>query len=135
MHLGEDVEELDEDQGCEGDAHDVHERVLEEDDREKHDHGALEDADPHPDEEGLEVQRATLLKRLVERGELHDLLQVHILVEDQSEDRHRSIDRGVAHHEIAVVDGDCHKEKDDREDSLNNGDDQTAMDDELGQHS
>ena len=55
MYLGEDVKQLDEDEGGEGDAHDVHKRVVEEDDTWEHNHSTLIDWDPNPYQEGLEV--------------------------------------------------------------------------------
>ncbi len=56
-----DVEQLNENEGREGDGGHVGERVREEDDGAKDDHATLEDGHPKPDEEGLKVQGTTLL--------------------------------------------------------------------------
>lgn len=111
VHLRENVEELDENQGGEGDAHDVHEGVVEEDDAEQHYHCALVDRNPDPYQEGLEVQGSPFLQRLVKGRVTHHSLSVCILVEDEREDRKHGENSTVAHHQITIEDWDCdHKE-------------------------
>ena len=80
MNLSEDVQKLDENQGCEVDTHDIHKGIVEEDDTREHYHCSLIDRDPNPDQEGLEVERPTQLKGLVEGRVAHDGLTINILV-------------------------------------------------------
>ena len=55
VHLGEDVQKLNENQGSESDAHNVHKRIVEENYTWEHNHCSLVDWDPDPNKEGLEV--------------------------------------------------------------------------------
>lgn len=86
---------------------------------------------PDPDEESFVVELAAFLEGLVELRELFDFVFVDVLVEDDAEDGEHGIDGGVTEHEIAVVDGDGDGVEDQGEDSLDDGDDETSMDDEL----
>lgn len=134
VDLSVDVEELDNDEGGEGDGDDVGEGVVEENDGSEHDDAALEDGLEGPDEEGLAVQTSAFLEGLIERGELHDRLGVDVDVENEGEDGKRGVDGGVAEHEESIVDGDSDEEEDDREESLDDGDDEASVDDELAEH-
>ena len=80
VNLGEDIEQLYEDQTRECDANYVHERVIKPGYRKQHDCSSLEDRDPYPGQEGLEVERSSFLQRLVEWWEFHHGLSINISV-------------------------------------------------------
>jgi hypothetical protein len=61
VHLGEDVQQLNEDEGGEGDTHNVHKRIVEENNTWEHYDCTLVDWDPNPDQEGLEVKWPSFL--------------------------------------------------------------------------
>ena len=89
---------------------------------------------PKPDREGLETETAALLKTLVERRELQHGVHVGILVEHQREDRQVRVDGRVTEHEVSIVDRDSNEVEHDGEESLDDGDDEASVEDELGQH-
>ena len=80
------------DEGREGDGHDRYEGVLEESDGEEHDDGSLVDGFPHPDKEGLGVERPSRLQSLVENGILEAGGAIDVFVEDKREYRQRRVD-------------------------------------------
>ncbi len=56
VDLGEHIEHLNQDEACEGNAHNVHEGVVKPDDRKDHDSCTLEYRNPDPYQEGFEIQ-------------------------------------------------------------------------------
>jgi hypothetical protein len=76
----DDIEHLKTDQGRESDCHDVDKTIRKQGDCHKHDHGCLENGDPHPNQKGFHVHLPSQLKGFVERGVLHAVIEVHILV-------------------------------------------------------
>lgn len=81
--------------------------------------------------EGLDGERAGLVQFLVEVGEVECVVGRHVLVEDDGEDGQRGEERGVADHEVAVVDGDGRVVEGQAEAELHHGDQHAAVDDEL----
>lgn len=78
-----DVQQLGQDQGREGDGHDVQERVFEQEYSQQHNNTSLIDALEHPNEERFVRQRTALLKFLVELGVFEGLILVNVFVEHQ----------------------------------------------------
>ena len=56
VDLGENIEHLNQDEACEGNAHNVHEGVVKPDYCEDHDSCTLEYRNPDPYQEGFEIQ-------------------------------------------------------------------------------
>ena len=123
VNLREDVEDLAHDESAESDGDDVGEAVLvEHDDAAQHDHTRLEDGLPHPNQEGLCRENATLLQGTVEYRELNDRRLAAILISHQREHGEHRINRRVAEDQVAIVNGNGHKVEDDREDRLDDSD-------------
>mmetsp|Transcript_144700 Transcript_144700/g.252232 ORF Transcript_144700/g.252232 Transcript_144700/m.252232 type:complete len:278 (-) Transcript_144700:1551-2384(-) len=131
VHLDEDHVELREDEGGEGDAHDLQEGLGEEEDDEQHDDTALVNGHPQPLEERFDAESPSLLQLGVQLGEQEDKVLRDILVHDQAEDGQHSVHGGVPDHQPARVDGDGGEVEDGRKDGLDEGDDQAPMEDEL----
>lgn len=126
------VEYFDDDQGAEGDGHDLGEGVCEEPEGEEHDDWALVDAFPQPDQEGFVAELSAFLQGLVQLGELSYFFLWHVLVEDYAENGEHCVDGCVAEHEVAVVDRNGDRVEDEGENALDDGDDKSTVDDELG---
>ena len=65
MHFWENIQNFTHDERAEGDGYYVGERLVEKDYWAEHDHAALEDGLPRPDQEGLGWERSSLLQARV----------------------------------------------------------------------
>lgn len=74
------IKQLNQNKGREGYGNNVHKGVVECYHGEHNDSGTLEHRFPNPNTERLEVEGAAFLECLVQRGELHDRLDVSISV-------------------------------------------------------
>lgn len=91
LDLDCDHEQLGQDERGERDPHHVHQPAVEEEDGAEHDHAALVDGLPRPDEEGLEREVAPLLQLAVELGELERILRRDVLQAQQGASRHKGV--------------------------------------------
>lgn len=97
------------------------------------DHAALVNADSNPDEEALVAQTAPRLELGVEFGvEVGDGF-VDVAVQHEREDGHHRVDGGVADEQPVFVQRVGFEGCGDAVDGLADGDDEAAVDDELGE--
>ena len=135
MHWGVDVEKLSENKGREGDRHNISERFVEEHDGSQHNCAALEGGLKEPDEERFDREWTAFLKSCIQRRILHANFHADIMVEDKREHWQASVHGSITKNEHAVVNGNGDEVEDAREDGLDDGDDETTMDDELREYS
>lgn len=91
------------------------------------------DRNEDPEKECLVSQRSSFRKLFVEFRVSHRNLGRDILVQYQGEDRQHSVDSCIANHQEALIEGDGRKVKNGREDSLHRRDDESSVNDKLGQ--
>ena len=150
VDLERDHEQFRNNQGGEGDADNVDELTIEQENGKDDDRAALVDADQHPREERLEGESAALQQLFVQfRITLHNGL-ANILVQDQREDRGHRVNRRITKRTInvsrrhrvgtalnkpkkeeALIYCNRSKVKDAAENPLNDGNDEPAMNNEL----
>ena len=131
VNLWEDVQDLADNQGAEGDSNDIGVRLMEDKNWPQHDDASLEDRFPNPDQECFGGQHSSLLQARVEDGELHYCRLSTVFVSHEREHREHRVDGRVAHDKISIVNWNRYEVEDDWEDSLNDSNDQATMDNEL----